>query len=182
MTNIISFWLIFQNVVRNSNLSLSNFLGPKSLDNYLGKADPVCMFEKFDSITRIKSFVLNMQCFQYVLYSLFSLQKHRVCVNGHQNNLQTSKIIPRRDRAPRFFNSLIRHCLAYLTSWCLQFSLTPEYVLLQSLLWNVNCQSYTVVDTCTCTLYIYMLNKKHWCTHQIYGPKKFPRGHHKLFP
>ena len=112
MTNIISFWLIFQNVVRNSNLSLSNFLGPKSLDNYLGKADPVCMFEKFDSITRIKSFVINMQCFQYVLYSLFSLQKHRVCVNGHQNNLQTSKIIPRRDRAPRFFNSLIRHCLA----------------------------------------------------------------------
>ena len=68
-----------------------------------------------------------------------------------------------------------------LTSWCLQFSLTPEYVLLQSLLWNVNCQSYTVVDTCTCTLYIYMLNKKHcmhWCTHQIYGPKKFPREHH----
>ena len=133
MTNIISFWLIFQNVVRNSNLSLSNFLGPKSLDNYLGKADPVCMFEKFDSITRIKSFVLNMKCFQYVLYSVFSLQKHRVCVNGHQNNLQTSKIIPRRDRAPGSSIPWSATALPYqrtsLTSWCLQFSLTPKYVL-----------------------------------------------------
>ena len=22
------------------------------------------------------------------------------------------------------------------------------------------------------------INKKHWCTHQSYGPKKFPREHH----
>ena len=33
-------------------------------------------------------------------YSLLSLQKHRVCVKGHQNNLQTSKIISCRDCAP----------------------------------------------------------------------------------
>ena len=23
-----------------------------------------------------------------------------------------------------------------------------------------------------------MENKKHWCTHQSYGPKKFPREHY----
>ena len=50
-----------------------------------------------------------MQCLQYVFYLLISLQKHRVCVKGHQNNLQTSKIIPRRDRAPRFLNFWIRY-------------------------------------------------------------------------
>ena len=22
------------------------------------------------------------------------------------------------------------------------------------------------------------IHKKHWCTHQSYGPKKFPIGHH----
>ena len=49
---------------------------------------------------------------QYVLYSLRSLQKHRLCVNGDQSNLQTSKIIPRRDSAPRFLNSWIRHWLS----------------------------------------------------------------------
>ena len=37
---------------------------------------------------------------QCVLYSLLSLQQDRVGVKGHQNNLQTSKIIPRLDRAP----------------------------------------------------------------------------------
>ena len=41
-----------------------------------------------------------MQCLQRVLYSLLSLQKHRVGVKVHQNNLQISKIIPRLDRAP----------------------------------------------------------------------------------
>ena len=44
--------------------------------------------------TRINFILINMQCLQYVFYSLLSLQKHRVCVKGHQNNLQTSKIIP----------------------------------------------------------------------------------------
>ena len=43
-----------------------------------------------------------MQCLQYVLYSLRSLQNHSICVKGHQNNLQTSKIIPRRDSVPDF--------------------------------------------------------------------------------
>ena len=54
-----------------------------------------CIFKNFDFITRI----INMQCLQYVFYSLLSLQKHRVCVKGHQN-LHTSKIKPRRVRAP----------------------------------------------------------------------------------
>ena len=68
-----------------------------------------CIFENFESITRINFIVINMQCLQYVFYSLISLQKHRVCVKGHQNNLQTSNIIHRRDRAPRFLNFWIRH-------------------------------------------------------------------------
>ena len=50
-----------------------------------------CIFEIFDSKTRINFIVINMQCLQYVLYSLRSLQKHRICVKGHQNNLQTYK-------------------------------------------------------------------------------------------
>ena len=41
-----------------------------------------------------------MQCLQCVFYSLLSLIKHRVYVKGHQNNLQTSKIIPHQDPAP----------------------------------------------------------------------------------
>ena len=36
-----------------------------------------------------KIIVINMQCLQCVFYSLLSLQKHRVRVKGHQNNLQT---------------------------------------------------------------------------------------------
>ena len=50
--------------------------------------------------TQFNFIVINMQCLQYVFYSLFSLQKHRVCLKGYQNNLQTSKTIPRRDRPP----------------------------------------------------------------------------------
>ena len=60
--------------------------------------------------TRINFIVINMQCYN-VLNSLRSLQKHRICVKGHQNNLQTSKIIPRRDSAPQFLNSWIRQCV-----------------------------------------------------------------------
>ena len=76
---------------------------------------PPCLniFEIFDSKTRINIIVINMQCTQYVLYSLLSLQKQRVCVKGHQNNLQTLKIIPRRGRAPWFLNSWIRHCFIF---------------------------------------------------------------------
>ena len=68
-----------------------------------------CIFGNFDSLTSINLIVINMQCLQYVFNSLLSLQEHRVCVKGHQNNLQTSKIIPRRDRAPRFLNFWIRY-------------------------------------------------------------------------
>ena len=39
-----------------------------------------CIFGNFDFITRINFIVINMQCLQYVFYSLFSLQKHRVSV------------------------------------------------------------------------------------------------------
>ena len=69
-----------------------------------------CIFENFDSITRINFIVINMQCLQYVFYSLLSLQKHRVCVKGHQNYLHTSKTILCWDCAPRFLNFWIRHC------------------------------------------------------------------------
>ena len=34
-----------------------------------------------------------------ILFSTLTA-KHRVCIKGHQNNLKTSEIIPRRDRAP----------------------------------------------------------------------------------
>ena len=54
-----------------------------------------CIFGNFDFIICINFIVINMQCLQYVFYSLISLQKDRVYVKGHQNNLQTSKIIPR---------------------------------------------------------------------------------------
>ena len=68
-----------------------------------GRAPP-CLkyffFENFDRRTRINFIVINMQCLQRVFYSHLSLQKHRVCVKGHQNNLQTSKSILRLDRAP----------------------------------------------------------------------------------
>ena len=60
----------------------------------------IFFFENFDRRTRINFIVINMQCLQRVFYSHLSLQKHRVCVKGHQNNLQTSKSILRLDRAP----------------------------------------------------------------------------------
>ena len=68
-----------------------------------------CNFGNFDSITHKNFIVINMQCLQNVFYSLLSLQKRRVCVKGHQNNLQNSNTIPHRDRAPRFLNFWIRH-------------------------------------------------------------------------
>ena len=73
-----------------------------------------CIFGNFYSITRINFFVIAMQCLQYVFYSLLSLQKHRVCMKGHQNNLQTSKSIARRDHAPQFLNFWIRQWWFFL--------------------------------------------------------------------
>ena len=64
--------------------------------------------ENFDSITRINSIVINMQYTQYVFYSLLSLQKHRVCVNGHQNNLNA---VP--GPRPRFLNFWIRPHISF---------------------------------------------------------------------
>ena len=66
---------------------------------------PVCNIIIVENIvrrTRINIIIINMKCFQRVFYSHLSLQKHRVCVKGHQNNLQTSKSILRLDRAPGF--------------------------------------------------------------------------------
>ena len=51
-----------------------------------------CIFGKFDSITRINFIVINMQCLQYVFYALLSLQKHRVCVKGHQKIFTPQKL------------------------------------------------------------------------------------------
>ena len=70
-------------------------------------------FGNFDFITRINFIVINMQCLQYVFYSLLLLQKQRVCVKGHQKKFQTSKIIPRWDCAPRFLYFWIRHWHTY---------------------------------------------------------------------
>ena len=53
-----------------------------------------------DCITRINFIVINMLCLQCVFYSLVSLINYRVCVKGHHNDLQTSKIIPRWDPPP----------------------------------------------------------------------------------
>ena len=36
----------------------------------------------------------------YIIYSLLLLQNHRGCVNTHQNNPETQRILPRRDRTP----------------------------------------------------------------------------------
>ena len=49
------------------------------------------IFENFNFITHINFIVINIQCLQYVFYSLLSLQKHRVS-------------------PPRFLNSWIGHC------------------------------------------------------------------------
>ena len=58
-------------------------------------------FFKFDCITRINLIVINMQCLQSVFFSLLSLQKHRVSVKGHQNNLQAKKIYAPASKIPR---------------------------------------------------------------------------------
>ena len=58
-------------------------------------------FKILGSRTHITFIVIIMQCLQCVFYPLLSLWKQRAYVKGHQNNLQTSKIIPGRDRAPR---------------------------------------------------------------------------------
>ena len=63
-----------------------------------------------ESIIHINFIVINMQCLLYAFNYLLLLQKHKVCVKGHQNNLQNPKTIPRLDRAPRFLNSWIRYC------------------------------------------------------------------------
>ena len=61
----------------------------------------VFFFFNFDSITCINFIVINMLFLQCVFYSLLSLIKNRVCVKGHQNILQASKIIPHLDLAHR---------------------------------------------------------------------------------
>ena len=34
---------------------------------------------------------VNMQCIEYVCFSLFTLHKHTVCVKGHKQNPQTQE-------------------------------------------------------------------------------------------
>ena len=63
---------------------LAHWASAPLLENFKG-----CIFENYESITRTNFIEINMQCLQYLFYSLLSLQKHRVCVKGHQNNLQT---------------------------------------------------------------------------------------------
>ena len=57
----------------------------------------------------------QLYCYQHAMFtiwfnSLLLLQKHKVCVKGHQNNLQNPKTTARLDRPPRFLNSWICHC------------------------------------------------------------------------
>ena len=69
-----------------------------------GRASPVWIFlggggvfVKIDCITRIYLIVVILQCLQYVLCSLLSLQNiGYVWINGHQNKPQTPRILPRR--------------------------------------------------------------------------------------
>ena len=62
-----------------------------------GRAPPVWIIlrmhflKNFDIITRINFIAINTKCLQYLFYSLLSLQKHRVCVKGHQNALRPKK-------------------------------------------------------------------------------------------
>ena len=56
-----------------------------------------CNFWLWDIYTFI---VDNIQCLQYIFYSLLSIQKRRVCVKWHKNNPQTSRIQPRQDMPP----------------------------------------------------------------------------------
>ena len=53
---------------------------PSLFEIFLG-----CVFVHFYAITRINFIVINMQCLQYVFYSLLSLQKHRICVKGQKD-------------------------------------------------------------------------------------------------
>ena len=46
-----------------------------------------------------------MQFLQYLFHHLLSLQKHRICMRGLQNILRPQEFY----RAPRFWNSWIRH-------------------------------------------------------------------------
>ena len=50
------------------------------------------------------SSVVNTHCVQGPICILFSTltSKHRVCLKWHQNNRQTPKILPHRDRAPGY--------------------------------------------------------------------------------
>ena len=43
----------------------------------------------------------------------FTTNTYRACVKGHPNYPQTLRILPRRDRGPRFWNSWIRHCVGF---------------------------------------------------------------------
>ena len=88
---------------------------------------PPPMFECFYGcilvITRITHNTHKLDCNQHsMFYFLLSLQKHRVCVK-HQNNLQTSKTIPRADRAPDIcgwvFKQVISACFTISTTLCL---------------------------------------------------------------
>ena len=57
----------------------------------------------------LKLYCIQLATEKLVYHYVLSLQKLRVCVKGHQSNLKTLKIIPRRNRALRFINSWIRH-------------------------------------------------------------------------
>ena len=53
-----------------------------------------------DCIRRNNLIVVNIQCLQYVFYSLLSLRKDRICMWRGIKTIARPKILPRPDRAP----------------------------------------------------------------------------------
>ena len=60
------------------------------------------VFAMFDYITHMYFDFSQHVVFKYVFYYLLALQNHRLFVKGNENNPQTPRILPRRDRTPLF--------------------------------------------------------------------------------
>ena len=82
--NFTHFVLTQYNNFDNKFLKKNPITEPRNYTKTLSKGAPLfeifygCIFGKLDSITRINFIVINMQCLQYVFYSLLPIQKHRV--------------------------------------------------------------------------------------------------------
>ena len=75
------------------------------------------VFVNFDGITHIYFHWSHTQCLQYLFYHLLSLQKHTICVKGHQTILRPQKFYRAGTMPPRFWNSWICHCKWLKNHW-----------------------------------------------------------------